>query len=46
MQFARESYGICRFCGSCMREYDLIYPDAMGAYIWAWLNYAYVKFVM
>ena len=23
-QFARESFGICRFCGSCMREYDLI----------------------
>ena len=20
--------------------------DAMGSYIWAWLNYAYVKFVM
>ena len=23
-QFARESFGICRFRGSCMREYDLI----------------------
>ena len=24
-QFARESFGICRFRGSCMREYDLIW---------------------
>ena len=23
MQFARESFGICRFRGSCVREYDL-----------------------
>ena len=23
-QFSRESFGICRFRGSCMREYDLI----------------------
>ena len=23
-QFARESFGICRFRGSCIREYDLI----------------------
>ena len=24
-QFARESFGICRFRGSCMREYDVIW---------------------
>ena len=23
-QFAREIFGICRFRGSCMREYDLM----------------------
>ena len=23
-QFAHESFRICHFCGSCMREYDLI----------------------
>ena len=23
-QFARESFGICHFCGSCMKEIDLI----------------------
>ena len=23
MQFARESFGICLFRGSCVREYDL-----------------------
>ena len=23
MQFARESFEICRFRGSCVREYDL-----------------------
>ena len=29
MQFARESFGICRFRGSCVREYDLLEPVYM-----------------
>ena len=30
MQFARESFGIYRFHGLCMREYDLIYLTQLG----------------